>query len=389
MTIDALTAPLAGRGMLVTGASSGIGRAIALAAARAGADVAITYRVNEQGAREVEREIRSLGRRAATFRLDLADDQSLGPLGPSARDALGHLDVWVNNAGADILTGAGASLTPSEKADQVLRVDLRGTMMASWQAAEILGAQENGGVIINMSWDHVTHGDGRTESADLREPSRAACSPSASALARSVAPRVRVNVLAPGWIETSFGAGANDKTAPRGRRVDAARAVGRARRCRGRRRVSRIAGRGVPDRPDDPGRWRRRDVKEATWQKKQKRKRTTRRRSPNACAICPAGIYEDKWIRRVYKTDGWPTTLMLVNAIGYLAEAAYHHPDLSVTWGRVVVKLSTHSAGGITDKDFALARKIEDVALWRPAAGERARGHAEQIRTERRSALIS
>ena len=83
----------------------------------------------------------------------------------------------------------------------------------------------------------------------------------------------------------------------------------------------------------------------------------------------PGWYYEDKWIRRVYKTDGWPTTLMLVNALGYLAEAAYHHPDLSVTWGRVTVKLSTHSAGGITDKDFELARRLEEVALWRPAAG--------------------
>ena len=79
--------------------------------------------------------------------------------------------------------------------------------------------------------------------------------------------------------------------------------------------------------------------------------------------------FEDGWIRRVYKTDGWPTTLMLVNAIGFVAEAAYHHPDLSVTWGRVIVKLSTHSAGGITDKDFALARQIESVALWRPVEG--------------------
>jgi 4a-hydroxytetrahydrobiopterin dehydratase len=58
---------------------------------------------------------------------------------------------------------------------------------------------------------------------------------------------------------------------------------------------------------------------------------------------------------------------MLVNAIGYLAEAAFHHPDLSVTWARVVVKLTTHSAGGITDKDFALARRIEEVVMWRPA----------------------
>src|SRR2546429_5118357 len=53
----------------------------------------------------------------------------------------------------------------------------------------------------------------------------------------------------------------------------------------------------------------------------------------------PGWWYEDGWIRRNYKTDGWPTTLMLVNAIGYVAEAAYHHPDLSVTWGRVIVKL--------------------------------------------------
>ena len=83
----------------------------------------------------------------------------------------------------------------------------------------------------------------------------------------------------------------------------------------------------------------------------------------------PGWYFEGGMIRRVYKTDGWPTTLMLVGAIGYCAEAAYHHPDLSVTWGRVTVKLPTHSAGGITDKDFALAKRIEEVALWRPAAG--------------------
>lgn len=83
----------------------------------------------------------------------------------------------------------------------------------------------------------------------------------------------------------------------------------------------------------------------------------------------PGWYYEKGWIKRVYKTDGWPTTLMLVTAIGYCAEAAYHHPDLAVTWGRVVVKLSTHSAGGITDKDFELARRIDEVALWRPEGG--------------------
>jgi 4a-hydroxytetrahydrobiopterin dehydratase len=75
------------------------------------------------------------------------------------------------------------------------------------------------------------------------------------------------------------------------------------------------------------------------------------------------------WLRRKYATDGWQATLMLVNAVGYLCEAAWHHADLSVTWGKVWVKLKTHSAGGITDKDFALARKIEEVVLWRPEAG--------------------
>lgn len=82
----------------------------------------------------------------------------------------------------------------------------------------------------------------------------------------------------------------------------------------------------------------------------------------------PGWFFQDGWIRRNFKTDGWPTTLMLVNLVGYLVEAAYHHPDLSVTWGKITVKLSTHSAGGITEKDFLLARQIEQAALWRPSA---------------------
>lgn len=80
----------------------------------------------------------------------------------------------------------------------------------------------------------------------------------------------------------------------------------------------------------------------------------------------PGWYLEDGWIRRKFKTDGWPQTVMAVNAIAYLAEAAYHHPDLAVTWGKLWVKLKNHAAGGITDKDFALAKKIEEVILWRP-----------------------
>jgi 4a-hydroxytetrahydrobiopterin dehydratase len=72
------------------------------------------------------------------------------------------------------------------------------------------------------------------------------------------------------------------------------------------------------------------------------------------------------WIGRDYQTDGWPATIMLVNAIAYLAEAADHHPDLTISWAKVGVRLQTHTAGGVTDKDFSLARQIEAVTLWRP-----------------------
>lgn len=91
-------------------------------------------------------------------------------------------------------------------------------------------------------------------------------------------------------------------------------------------------------------------------------------------ADLPGWYYEDGWIRRQYKTDGWPTTLMLVNQIAYVAEAAYHHPDLSVTWGKVTVKLKTHSENGITGRDLELARKLDEAVLWRPAEGSALEG---------------
>ena len=199
---------LAGRAVLVTGASSGIGRAIALAVARCGADVALTFRENERGAREVAREIHGLGRRAAVIHLDLTDPPSVGAVGPAALDAFGRLDAWINNAGADILTGSAAALPPLEKLDLLLAVDLRGTIVASWHAAEILGTQEQGGVIINMSWDHVLTGLAGPN-PQVYAAVKGGVLAFSKSLARSVAPRVRVNVLAPGFIETSFGGGAS------------------------------------------------------------------------------------------------------------------------------------------------------------------------------------
>jgi 4a-hydroxytetrahydrobiopterin dehydratase len=86
-------------------------------------------------------------------------------------------------------------------------------------------------------------------------------------------------------------------------------------------------------------------------------------------AELPNWELREGWIRRTYKTPGWPHTLLLVNAIGFRAEAAFHHPDLSVSWAQVTVKLKTHSADGITEKDFALAKEIESLATWFPAEG--------------------
>jgi 3-oxoacyl-[acyl-carrier protein] reductase len=196
-------APLAGRSILVTGASSGIGRAIALAAARAGADVALTYCVNEAGARDVERSVTAAGRRAAVIQADVSDETSVHALGDAVRQALGRIDAWVNNAGADILTGPAASLSDVARLDRLLAVDLRGTMLASWRAADILKTQPDGGVIINISWDHVLTGmAGRNP--ELFAAVKGGVLAFSKSLARSAAPRVRVNVVAPGWIDTAF-----------------------------------------------------------------------------------------------------------------------------------------------------------------------------------------
>jgi 4a-hydroxytetrahydrobiopterin dehydratase len=81
----------------------------------------------------------------------------------------------------------------------------------------------------------------------------------------------------------------------------------------------------------------------------------------------PGWSFRDGGLQREFKTDGWRSTMLLVNAIAFVAEAANHHPDLAVHWGSVVVRLQTHSAGGVTDKDLQLAERIETTAMWHPA----------------------
>jgi 4a-hydroxytetrahydrobiopterin dehydratase len=80
----------------------------------------------------------------------------------------------------------------------------------------------------------------------------------------------------------------------------------------------------------------------------------------------PNWYLENGWIRRKYKTSGWKSTLMVINTVGHLAEAAFHHPDLTASYAFVIVKLVNHAAKGITDKDFELAKKIEEVVSWQP-----------------------
>ena len=76
--------------------------------------------------------------------------------------------------------------------------------------------------------------------------------------------------------------------------------------------------------------------------------------------------FDGKWIRKTYKTHSWKSTLMVVNAIGHLAELAWHHPDLVVSYAFVEVKLMNHAKKGITQLDFDLAKKIDEFILWNP-----------------------
>jgi 4a-hydroxytetrahydrobiopterin dehydratase len=81
-----------------------------------------------------------------------------------------------------------------------------------------------------------------------------------------------------------------------------------------------------------------------------------------AARLLPGWTHEDGQIVRTFETGNWQRGQMLACAIGYLAEAANHHPDLLLTYPRVRVMLSTHEEDGITDRDFELAERIEALA---------------------------
>jgi 3-oxoacyl-[acyl-carrier protein] reductase len=166
--------------------------------------VLLTHRASPERARAVADGIAARGGRALVRRADLGTRDACERLVAEAHDELGRVDVWVNNAGADVLTGEAAAWEWERKLDVLLAVDLKGTIACSYAIGERMRAQARGGAIVNMSWDHVTSGMAG-ENPQLFAAVKGGVLAFSKSLARALAPAVRVNVLCPGWIETSFG----------------------------------------------------------------------------------------------------------------------------------------------------------------------------------------
>jgi 3-oxoacyl-[acyl-carrier protein] reductase len=162
--------------------------------------VLLTHRTSPERAREVAE---AIGERALVVQADLATRAACERLVGEARERLGRIDIWVNNAGADVLTGEAAGWEWERKLDVLLAVDLKGTIACSYAVADVMRA-DGGGTIVNMSWDHVTTGMAGDD-PQLFAAVKGGVLAFSKSLARRLAPEVRVNVVCPGWIETSFG----------------------------------------------------------------------------------------------------------------------------------------------------------------------------------------
>jgi 3-oxoacyl-[acyl-carrier protein] reductase len=193
---------------VVTGASRGIGRAIALALAREGARVVVNYARSSELGETLAAEILAAGGEALAVRADVSRAEEVDRLLGTALDTFGRIHTWVNNAGADILTGEARMWPPGRQWDEVMAVDLKGTWICSRAAADAM-RRDGGGVIVNLSWDHVDHGMGNAIAA-IYAAAKGGVAAMSRCLAREFAPAVRVNVVAPGWIRTQWldGAGA-------------------------------------------------------------------------------------------------------------------------------------------------------------------------------------
>ncbi len=187
---------------VITGASSGIGAAIAKSFALEGATVVVNYLKSRERAEALVEELTASGQRAIAVQADMANKKDIDNLIATTLQEFGRIDIWINNAGADILTGAGATADLSEKLGQLLDVDLKGTMNACWSITAAM--QEQGhGVIVNMGWDMSTHGF-EGNNPQIFAASKAGILGFTRSFAKTVGPDIRVNMVSPGWIMTAF-----------------------------------------------------------------------------------------------------------------------------------------------------------------------------------------
>jgi 3-oxoacyl-[acyl-carrier protein] reductase len=192
---------LAGQWAVVTGSTDGIGRAIALELAAAGANVVIHGR-NAERASEVVAAVRSLKREAASIVTDFGQAKDWASFVEQCW--VGHpIDAWINNAGADVLTGDAAEASFSEKLSHLWNVDVRGTIELSRLAGQRMLARGQG-AIVNIGWDQAAYGMAG-DSGEMFAASKGAIMAFTRSLAKSLAPAVRVNCVAPGWIRTKWG----------------------------------------------------------------------------------------------------------------------------------------------------------------------------------------
>jgi 3-oxoacyl-[acyl-carrier protein] reductase len=192
----------------VTGASSGIGKAIALEFARAGADLVVHSRSLQSHILAVRDECRGTGRKAEHLAQDYSQTYDSDAFVDRAWQLLGGIDVWVNNAGADLLTTPAARDDFPVKLQTLLDVDVRSTLLLSKSAGRRM--RETGrGAIINIGWDQAERGMAG-DSGELFAAAKSAIMGFTRSLAVSLAPTVRVNCIAPGWIRTAWGEQASD-----------------------------------------------------------------------------------------------------------------------------------------------------------------------------------
>jgi len=201
---------------VVTGSSSGVGRAMALELAAAGAACIVHARKSEQHAREVAERIQLAGGQATVLLSDVSDLAGHAGFVDACWKWRGAVDIWVNNAGADTLTGEAAKWSFDRKLAELWKVDVAGTMGLSREAGERM-RERGSGVIINVGWDQAEYGMAG-DSGELFAATKGAIMAFTKSLARSLAPKVRVNCVAPGWIRTAWGEGASDYWQERARK---------------------------------------------------------------------------------------------------------------------------------------------------------------------------